>query len=111
MNEVEVYHTDIDDLPDTELTQSVLNDLNTIKNIDEEVVHVSPKKTVSMFVSPLVDTGIVAVIVFLITNKAFLRWFLSLPLLGKTKTSLMFNAVLALMASIIFYIIKIIIKL
>jgi hypothetical protein len=109
------YETDLNDLPDTTLTDKVVSELGDIGNFNEEVEEITAKKPVKKvhFEQEIqwkeygIEGLIIAVLVFLFTNKSVVSTIMSLPLLSTYKKSMVFNIILALLISVSYIVLKV----
>jgi len=109
------YETDLNDLPDTTLTDKVVSDLGDMNNFNEEIEELTAKKPVKKvhFEQDIkwkeygIESLIIAALVFIFTNKSVVSSVMSLPLLSTYKKSMIFNVILAILISLSYIILKI----
>lgn len=110
------YETDLNDLPDSSLTDKVVSELGDLSNVNDEIESIIEDKPVIkkkvQFSKELdiketsIDAILVAIIVFIFTNKSVISSIMSLPLLSTYKKTIVFNIILALIISITYFAFK-----
>lgn len=110
------YETDLNDLPDSSLTDKVVSELGDLSNVNDEIESIIEDKPVIkkkvQFSKELdiketsIDAILVAIIVFIFTNKSIISSIMSVPLLSTYKKSMVFNIILALIISITYFAFK-----
>lgn len=110
------YETDLNDLPDSSLTDKVVSELGDLSNVNDEIESIIEDKPVIkkkvQFSKELdiketsIDAILVAIIVFIFTNKSIISSIMSVPLLSTYKKSMVFNIILALIISITYFTFK-----
>jgi uncharacterized membrane protein len=107
------YETDIEDLPDNQLSENVSTDLSKLNNEIEEQIEMPKKLITKNYDIPHLDIKdtvkefvVLFVVVFTLTNKSIISAIMNIPFLTNYKKTLIFNVILGVMIAITFIIVK-----
>jgi hypothetical protein len=107
-NDESYYETDIEDLPDNNISEKVSNELNELneiieKNIDSPVIINKYTQDINGLIK---DFFIIFTIVVLFTNKTVVGYVMNISVLSVYKKTLMFNIILGFIIASVYVSIK-----